>query len=59
MTCYLCKRKAVGSLSNDLDIVGLPFCEKHREKMFLAYLILINEGEKKFNKFIKKKRNDR
>ncbi len=30
--CYYgCKNESVGSYSVDLDISGMPFCEKHKE----------------------------
>jgi|FLOH01.1.fsa_nt_gi hypothetical protein len=53
MKCYKCDKKAIGRLSPDLDIKGIPFCKEHKEFIMMAYMVLITEGEDSFKKIIK------
>ena len=51
--CEICGKKTVYRFSPDMDIKGLGACRKHKEDMQVAYLILIQGGEKEYRKFIK------
>ena len=37
-------------MSPDLDIKGIPFCDKHKDDILIAYWVLLSEGEKEFDK---------
>ena len=52
MKCSICKNKATGRLSPDLDIGGVPFCEQHKESVRMGFMILRFEGIDAFDKFI-------
>jgi hypothetical protein len=52
MKCEICQEEAVFQLSPDMDINGLGACEKHKEKVKMAYYILINLGEEAFRDYI-------
>ena len=53
MKCEICGKKAVYRFSPDLDIQGLGACRKHKEDMWLAYLLLLQEGKKEYKSFLK------
>jgi hypothetical protein len=53
MKCEICGEEAVYRFSPDLDIDGLGACETHKEKMEYAYFILLNEGLKPFQSYMK------
>jgi hypothetical protein len=57
MKCEICGEEAVYRFSPDLDIQGLRACEKHKEDMQVAYIILIQQGRDKYEKFIKPIKN--
>ena len=45
--CMICGKDAVGCYSPDMDIKGLCFCEKHKDDVFIKYLEIINDAQKK------------
>lgn len=53
MKCCICNKLATGSISPDLDIEGIGFCDEHKDKVMFAYTILMYEGEDAFKNYIK------
>jgi hypothetical protein len=53
MKCEICGETAVMQLSPDLDVDGLGSCEKHKEQVRTAYMILMYLGEKDYNRYLK------
>ena len=51
-TCEICGKKALFVFSPDMDIRGLGACKKHKQDMQLAYIILLQFGEKEYREFI-------
>lgn len=51
-TCHVCEKEAVGRLSPDMDLKGIPFCETHRDDMYAAYLTLLDEGMDWYDEFM-------
>lgn len=35
-----CKKQSIGSISSDIDLAGLAYCEKHKSDIKSAYLWL-------------------
>jgi len=58
MKCEICNGEAVYRFSPDVDIEGLGACEKDREYVQAAYIILVNEGSEAFNSFMKSLRKN-
>jgi len=56
MKCEFCNNNAAYRFSPDLDIKGFGACEEHKVTMQLGYMILMTEGEKAFNSFMRVKR---
>ena len=52
MKCEICKEEAIFRFSPDLDINGLGSCEKHKQDMQIAYLILLTGGEEACKAFL-------
>ena len=57
-TCEICSKKAIYRLTPDLDIQGLGACEKHKQDMQIAYIILTTEGEKEYREFIESSKKE-
>jgi len=53
MKCEVCQEEAFVRFSPDLDIDGLGACEKHKDDVDMAYIILITSGKEEYEKFIK------
>jgi len=53
MKCEICGKKAVYRFSPDLDIAGLGSCKKHKRDMQQAIILLLSEGKKEYEDFIK------
>lgn len=53
MKCEMCGQEATHKFSPDLDIDGLGSCETHKEKMQMAYYILLHEGMEAFQSVLK------
>lgn len=53
LKCEICGKKATKRFSPDMDIVGIGSCTKHLDDMIIAYMILIQEGMKPYEDFIK------
>lgn len=56
MKCEICGAETNLQLSPDLDVEGLGTCEKDKEDMQTAYIILLSFGEKAYRDFIDTKR---
>ena len=52
MKCEICKEEAIYRFSPDLDINGLEACEKHKQDMQIAYVILLTDGEEACKSFL-------
>ena len=52
MKCEICGEEAIYRFSPDLDINGLEACEKHKQDMQIAYVILLTDGEKACKSFL-------
>lgn len=50
--CFKCGRDAIGRLTVDLDLRGIPYCQEHEELIRLAMLALLIDGEEAFNDFL-------
>jgi len=53
MKCEICNGEAVYRFSPDVDIEGLGACDKDKESVQMAYIILLNEGLEPFKSFLK------
>lgn len=53
MVCILCDKVASGKITPDLDIKGIPYCDKHRTEIQVALLVL-EDDPKALEKLIKK-----
>ena len=52
MKCEICKEEAIYRFSPDLDINGLEACEKHKQDIEIAYMILLTDGEEAYKSFL-------
>lgn len=53
MKCEICGKKAIYRFSPDMDIEGLGTCKKHKKDMMIAFIILMEKGEKEYNEYLK------
>ena len=52
MTCIICGEKSKYRYSLDIGIRGIGACEKHKDEVKIAYMILILKGKKEFEEYI-------
>ena len=55
MKCIICGKKAVECYSPDMDIKGICACKKHKEKVKLAYIALVQGNKKIFTELTGKR----
>jgi hypothetical protein len=53
MNCFLCGNKATGRFTPDLDIKGIPYCDKHYTDIQIA-LLMMDEDPKALERLQKK-----